>query len=302
MRSLIPNFLRGFAMGTADLIPGVSGGTIALVLGIYRRLVASIRWGAGALGSLVRLDFAGFARKLKEIEWTLIVPLLLGIGAAVIALSHLIEDLLEDHPLRMAGLFFGLVAGSIFVAWRLVERRDARAIGTLIVAAIVTFWLLGLRGGAVEDPSLLVFFGSGAIAICAMILPGVSGSFLLLMMGMYANVLGAVNERDLLAVGVFALGCVIGLASFSTLLNYLLERHQDIVIAAMVGLRVGSLRVLWPWPEGTDGTSLAWPSGDVLMPILLALIGAVVVLAITRKEKTVAVEVDEAGETAGSTH
>jgi len=302
MRSLIPNFLRGFAMGTADLIPGVSGGTIALVLGIYRRLVASIRWGAGALGSLVRLDFDDFARKLKEVEWTLIGPLLLGIGAAVIALSHLIEDLLEDHPLRMAGLFFGLVAGSIFVAWRLVEGRDARAIGTLIVAATVTFWLLGLKGGAVEDPSLLVFFGSGAIAICAMILPGVSGSFLLLMMGMYANVLGAVNERDLLAVGVFALGCVIGLASFSTLLNYLLERHQDIVIAAMVGLMVGSLRVLWPWPEGTDGTSLAWPSGDVLMPILLALIGAVVVLAITRKEKTVAVEVDEAGETAGSTH
>lgn len=287
LRSLIPNFLRGFAMGTADLVPGVSGGTIALVLGVYRRLVASIRKGAGALGALVRVDFSGFAANLRAIEWTFIAPLLLGIGAAILALSHLIESLLEDHPVRMAGLFFGLVVGSILVAWRMVRRRDAATLGALVTVAILTFWLMGLRAGDVADPSLPVFFGSGAIAICAMILPGISGSFILLMLGMYANVLGAVNDRDLLAVGVFAVGCVVGLASFSTLLNWLLENHHDLVITAMVGLMVGSLRVLWPWPEGTSGTSLGAPSGDVLVPVLLAAAGLVLVLAITRLEQRV---------------
>ncbi|HLU53174.1 MAG TPA: DUF368 domain-containing protein [Acidimicrobiia bacterium] len=298
MQSLVSHFLRGFAMGTADLIPGVSGGTIALVLGVYERLIVSIRRGAGALGSLARFDLSGFGARMKEVEWRFIAPLLVGVVSAVLALSHLIERLLADYPLHMAGLFFGLVAGSIFVAWRIVERRDAVTVGVLVAAAIVTFWFLGLRGGTVVDPPLWAFFGSGAVAICAMILPGVSGSFMLLMMGMYAPVLGAVNDRRVLAVLVFALGCVIGLASFSTLLNLLLDRFHDVVIAAMVGLMVGSLRVLWPWPEGTDGTSLALPAGEVWAPVLLAAAGAAVVLLITRKEKAIAADVEAAGEAA----
>lgn len=298
MQSLVSHFLRGFAMGTADLIPGVSGGTIALVLGVYERLIVSIRRGAGALGSLARFDLSGFGARMKEVEWRFIAPLLVGVVTAVFALSHLIERLLADYPLHMAGLFFGLVAGSIFVAWRIVERRDAVTVGVLVAAAIVTFWFLGLRGGTVVDPPLWAFFGSGAVAICAMILPGVSGSFMLLMMGMYAPVLGAVNDRRVLAVLVFALGCVIGLASFSTLLNLLLDRFHDVVIAAMVGLMVGSLRVLWPWPEGTDGTSLALPAGEVWAPVLLAAAGAAVVLLITRKEKAIAADVEAAGEAA----
>lgn len=298
MQSLVSHFLRGFAMGTADLIPGVSGGTIALVLGVYERLIVSIRRGAGALGSLARFDLSGFGARMKEVEWRFIAPLLVGVVTAVVALSHLIERLLADYPLHMAGLFFGLVAGSIFVAWRIVERRDAVTVGVLVAAAIVTFWFLGLRGGTVVDPPLWAFFGSGAVAICAMILPGVSGSFMLLMMGMYAPVLGAVNDRRVLAVLVFALGCVIGLASFSTLLNLLLDRFHDVVIAAMVGLMVGSLRVLWPWPEGTDGTSLALPAGEVWAPVLLAAAGAAVVLLITRKEKAIAADVEAAGEAA----
>jgi len=298
VQSLVSHFLRGFAMGTADLIPGVSGGTIALVLGVYERLIVSIRRGAGALGSLARFDLSGFGARMKEVEWRFIAPLLVGVVSAVLALSHLIERLLADYPLHMAGLFFGLVAGSIFVAWRIVERRDAVTVGVLVAAAIVTFWFLGLRGGTVVDPPLWAFFGSGAVAICAMILPGVSGSFMLLMMGMYAPVLGAVNDRRVLAVLVFALGCVIGLASFSTLLNLLLDRFHDVVIAAMVGLMVGSLRVLWPWPEGTDGTSLALPAGEVWAPVLLAAAGAAVVLLITRKEKAIAADVEAAGEAA----
>ncbi|HLT97933.1 MAG TPA: DUF368 domain-containing protein, partial [Acidimicrobiia bacterium] len=171
MPSLIAHFLRGFAMGSADLVPGVSGGTVALVLGIYRRLVLAIRTGAGALSALVRFDFATMMDRLKKVEWAFFIPLVIGILAAVAALSHLIESLLENHPIRMAGLFFGLVAGSIVVAWRLIGRRDALRIGVLVVAAAVTFWGLGFSAGTVDDPSWWMFLGGGALAICAMILP-----------------------------------------------------------------------------------------------------------------------------------
>src|SRR5690606_17821037 len=122
------------------------------------------------------------------------------------------------------------------------------------------------------------FLLAGSVAICAMILPGISGSFILLMMGMYAPVLGAVNDRELLALVMLIVGVVVGLGAFSTLLNLLLERYHDTVMAALVGLMAGSLRVLWPWPEGTAGTGLGSPSGDVLVPLLMALAGTVVVL------------------------
>jgi putative membrane protein len=298
MPTSISQFLRGFAMGTADLIPGVSGGTVALVLGIYRRLVLAIRTGAGALGRLVRLDFGGFVARLKEVDWRFLIPLLVGIAAAVLSLSHLIEHLLETEPVPMAGLFFGLVLGSLVVAWRLIEERDPVRLTVLVAVAAVIFWLLGLSAGTVSDPSLWAFFGAGAVAICAMILPGISGSFLLLMMGMYAPVLGAVNDRQLLAVGVFLVGAVLGLASFSTLLHAMLDRYHDTVMAALVGLMAGSLRVLWPWPDGTGGTSLDAPDGDLLAPVLLAVAGAAIVLIVTRREEAIAEDVEEAGEAA----
>lgn len=298
MRSAFLHLVRGFAMGAADLVPGVSGGTVALVLGIYRRLITAVRTGAAALGSLIRLDFGGFLHHLRSVEWAFFLPLVAGVGTAVVALSHLIERLLEDYPLRMAGLFFGLVAGSIVVAWRLVERRDALRLGVLAVVAVATFLLLGFSAGTVTDPSWWMFLGAGAIAICAMILPGVSGSFLLLMMGMYVPVLGAVNDRDLVMVGVFGLGAVVGLGVFSTLLHTLLDRYHDTVMAGLVGLMAGSLRVLWPWPEGTNGTSLAAPDGEVFFPVLLAVTGAVLVLLVTRREASIADQVDDAGHAA----
>lgn len=298
MPTSIAQFLRGFAMGTADLIPGVSGGTVALVLGIYRRLILAIRTGAGALGRLARLDMSGFVDRLREVDWRFLLPLLAGIGTAVLALSHLIENLLETQPIRMAGLFFGLVLGSIVVAWRLIERRDLLHLALLGGVAVAVFWLLGLSAGTVPDPGLVAFFAAGAIAICAMILPGISGSFLLLMMGMYAPVLSAVNDRELAVVGVFLLGAILGLGGFSTLLHMLLDRYHDTVMVVLVGLMAGSLRVLWPWPEGTGGTDLALPDGDLVIPMLLAAIGAVSVLLITRREEAIAADVEEAGEVA----
>lgn len=266
-------------MGSADVVPGVSGGTIALVLGIYERLIDTVSDGARALGSLVRLDFGGFVFGLKSVDWRFLLPLVIGIVVAVLTLSHTIGKLLEDHPLRMAAVFFGLVLGSILVTSRELLPNGIR-LTALVATAVMTFFLLGLGSGPVEDPALWVFFGSGAIAICAMILPGISGSFILLMMGMYHNVLGAVNARDWLSVGVFTVGTVVGLSLFSTLLSKMMHGHPQKVLAVLIGLMVGSLRVLWPWPNGTDGPQLATPAGDVLIPIALAVVGLVGVLVI----------------------
>ena len=275
-------------MGTADIVPGVSGGTVALVLGIYDRLIHNIRTGAKALKQLVTGRIHEFRQTLREVEWLWLITLLAGILLAVAALSSILEKLLDEEPIVMAALFLGLVVGTIWIAWNLLERIDAVAIGIVVVVGIALFLLLGLRSdtevaegteGVVTQP-IWVFFLAGALASCAMILPGISGSFILVMIGMYTEVLGAVNDRDIGPLIVFTLGCVIGLAIFSTLLNWLLEHYRDWMIAAMIGLMVGSTRVLWPWPNGTHTTTLSAPSGDVVLPIVLFLVGAVVVIAV----------------------
>ncbi len=291
MRKIPLNVLRGFSMGAADIVPGVSGGTIALVLGIYRHLVASIRDGSKAIFALLKGDGRGAIGRLEGIDWAFLLSLLAGILVAVAALSHVLETALEDHPVEMAGLFFGLVAGSAVIAWGLLNHRTARNAAILVGAAVVFFLVLGLTGGTTEDavqqldsPALWIFFGSGAIAICAMILPGISGSFLLVIMGMYGALLSAVTDRDLVSLAVFGLGAVVGLAVFSQLLHWALEHHYDVVMSVLIGLMVGSIRVLWPWPGGVETTELAAPGsgGGVLVPVLLALVGLAVVVTIDR--------------------
>ena len=279
------NALRGFAMGAADVVPGVSGGTVALVLGIYKKLISSIRNGSSAIGRLGRGDAKGALDALRAVEWVFLVSLLAGIGVAIVVLAGPIESLLADRPTEMAGLFLGLVAGSVVVAWRLVDQKDPTRVAVLVAAAVVTFLLLGLRASTSTDVeatggdiSPIVFFGAGAIAICAMILPGISGSFLLVTLGMYGAVIGAVNDRDVVVLAAFALGCAVGLGLFSQLLHWLLAKHAATVLAAMIGLMVGSLRVLWPWPDGVDSTLLGAPESPVLVPVLLAVVGFVVVV------------------------
>lgn len=283
-------------MGAADIVPGVSGGTVALVVGIYDRLIENVSTGAGALKSLVTADRAGVSDHLRRVEWVWLLSLLAGIGVAVVALSSVLERLLNDNPVEMGGLFFGLVVASAIVAFRLLSRIDATAVALMIGTGLVLFLLLGLRtdteaeslGNEVATAPLWAFFLAGAIAICAMILPGVSGSFILVMLGMYLEVLGAVNERELILLGVFLIGAVLGLSVFSTLLNWLLDRYRDWVLATMIGLMVGSLRVLWPWPGGTNSTTLALPDGPILVPVLLAAVGFVVVLGIELGSKRLA--------------
>lgn len=286
--SVVQQFARGFAMGAADIVPGVSGGTVALVVGIYERLIANIHHGATALKHVIRRDLSAVRTSLRSVEWIWLVSLLAGLLSAVAVLSSALETLLQEYPIRMSGLFAGLVLGAVVVAWRLVKRTDTNGVIIMFVTAIALFVLLGLRADTevADDAVTLVsqpwwiFLIVGAIAICAMILPGISGSFLLVTMGMYTEVLGAVNDRDLVTVAVFGVGCVVGLAMFSSVLTWLLTHHHDRVMAMMIGLMLGSLRVLWPWPGGTATTSLAAPRSDVAMPIALAALGFIVVIGV----------------------
>jgi len=276
-------------MGAADIVPGVSGGTIALIFGIYERLIASIKAGSSALGNLLKADIDGTKRWMGRVEWMFIIPLGAGILLAVVSLAPILKDLLETQTVLMAAMFLGLVAGSMVVAWAMIKQPEIRHVWLALGVAFVVFVGLGLRGGTtsdtvnqIADPAMWAFFVSGAVAISAMILPGISGSFILVLLGMYEPLLTAVTERDLVALGVFMVGTVVGLALFSQLLDRALTLHHDMVIASLVGLMGGSLRVLWPWPGGVFSTSLARPEGDVLLAIVVATAAIVIVIVVAR--------------------
>jgi putative membrane protein len=276
-------------MGAADIVPGVSGGTIALIFGIYERLVASVRAGSSALGHLLKGDIEGFKRWMAEVDWLFIVPLGTGILLAVAALASILEHLLAEQPVIMAALFMGLVAASVVVAWMMIKAHETRHIWIAVAVGVVIFVALGLRGGTTEetvgqlqDPQLWAFFLAGALAICAMILPGISGSFILVLLGMYSPLLSAVTSRDILSLVVFMIGAVVGLALFSQVLHRALTLYHDMVIAALVGLMAGSLRVLWPWPSGIDSTVLGIPDSQVLAASAVAVAAFVIVMFVAR--------------------
>ena len=287
LRHAFLHFIRGFAMGSADIVPGVSGGTIALVLGIYERFIASVRAGSKALTLLVRRDVAGFRRWMAAVEWTFIIPLVAGIGVAFLTLARLIRDLLHDVPEIMSAVFLGLVAGSVVIAWRLIREPRIRHALIIALAGVATFVALGLARGTSEEsvgqlaePAIWAFFIAGSIAICAMILPGVSGSFLLVVMGMYGPALRALTEVEVLNLLAFGSGAVVGLALFSQLLHLALQRYHDLVMAVLIGLMAGSVRVLWPWPDGVDSTAMGAPEGDWLIAVGLAVVAFVLVVVV----------------------
>ncbi len=275
-------FAQGLLMGTADVIPGVSGGTVALIVGIYERLVTSIRAAASAPVSAVRGDLPGARRRLGEVDWALVVPLGVGIVTAFVIGAAVIPGLLEAYPVQMLAVFFGLIAGSLAVPWRRVERRDATALVCVAVAAVAAFVLVGLPPRSGVAPSLPQVFTAGAVAICAMILPGVSGAFLLLVLGVYEPTLAALSARDLPYVATFVAGCVLGLGAFSRLLEHLLARHHSLTMAALVGLMAGSLRALWPWQDADRGLLPPPSLGALAVAVALALVAAAAVTALTR--------------------
>ena len=270
-RGVALHYVQGLLMGGADVIPGVSGGTVALIVGIYERLVGSVRAAATAPVSLLRGDVRRAKEHLAEVHWALIVPLLTGIVSALLLGARVIPELLETYPVQMRGLFFGLIAGSLPIPWRRIARVRAVHLLTAVIAAVAAFVLSGLPPQEVASPTLPIVFGAAAVAICAMILPGISGSFLLLVMGMYTPTLRALHARDLPYIVVFVAGCAIGLGLFSKVLEYLLEHWHDVTMAALVGLMAGSLRALWPWM--TEERTMLAPVADGTLPVVLLLAG-----------------------------
>ena len=296
--SRIAHFLRGTFMGLADAVPGVSGGTIALLLGVYDRLIENIAALTTCLSHVVKREFRQLWTKLRSIEWRFLIPLLFGVFLAFGILAHFIEKLLDDYPRPMAGLFFGLVAVSILTGIKMVTTWSYRRFGYMVVTATATFFILAFSSGQIQDPSLLHFFIGGLIAICAMVLPGISGSFLLLTIGMYAPVIEVINDRSLSKLLVFGLGAIISLGVSVRTLRWVLSRYRDSLLVCLIGLMVGSLRVLWPWPNGVGvvseiedeiikGTALGWPEdfSDLFWPTLLAVIGFTLIFYILRCEK-----------------
>jgi putative membrane protein len=278
----LAHIAHGLMMGVADSVPGISGGTIAFVVGIYDKLLDSIGQGFRAIISLIRFDLAGVKRHLGLVQWKLIIPLFAGIGTALVIAAGIVPDLLERYPSQARAVFLGMVGASIAVPWSRMSERTVSHLGMAVVSAVAAFVLSGLPPGTVADPTMTQVFLTAMIAICAMILPGVSGAFLLLVFGMYEPTLEAVHDRNLGYVATFAGGAVLGLGSFSIVLGAALRRFHDTTMAILIGLMVGSLRALWPWQ--TDDRELLGPdNGSSLTTALaLALAGFGIVWAIER--------------------
>lgn len=286
------NAIRGFLIGLAELVPGVSGGTVALVTGVYERaLVAASALGRAVVALAKGPDRrTGFRRHITQVEWWLVVPMLVGMVAAVLLGAGTVAGLVEANPENARGLFFGLVAASLVVPIRMLPARtDGRRIriGELlaaVAAAVVSFVLVGFASGAaVDEPAWWFVLIAAAIAVCALVVPGVSGSFFLLAIGLYAPTLEAVDQRDLGYIGIFAAGAVVGLLTVVKGMTVLLERARRATVFVMFGLMLGSLRALWPWqggPGGADGHGTLLAPTDPVGPILFAVGGAVVVVAL----------------------
>jgi putative membrane protein len=265
-------------------MPGISGGTIALVVGLYDRLLAAASQVVHAGRELVqgvaqRRGLRPAATALRQIDWPFLVPVLAGMVVVLLVSLSTIAPLLESRPIPVRSLFFGMIAVSVIVPLRMMPHRFRPADAVLLLAAAVAgFFLVGLPPAGMTDPPLWYVVVGAAIAINALVLPGVSGSTMLLVMGLYVPVQQALHDRDLAFVGAFAVGAAVGLASFVKLLHWLLEHRRQATMAVLAGLMIGSLRALWPWQDA-DGGLLAPPdAGAVAGPLLLAAAGAAVVL------------------------
>ena len=272
-------FLRGLFMGSADIIPGVSGGTIALITGIYERLIyaiSSIKF--SFLKPLLTGNFADFKTKLiEEIDFELFIPLFLGIGIAFITLAKVISYLLDTQTAYTFSFFLGLILASAYILYTKLDDLNIKIIVITAIGIILSYVFVGLNPIATNH-SLIVIFISGLIAICAMSLPGISGSFLLLLLGQYQYMLNALNSRNLIEIIVFGIGAVIGILGFSKLLNYLLEKYESATMAFLIGIMLGTLRL--PVMKITSSANGSW-----IICVLLAIIAFVFIIVIEKKFK-----------------
>lgn len=245
--------LKGMAMGAADIVPGVSGGTIAFIAGIYEELINSIN--NCDLSALRILFKEGFSAFWKHTNGTFLVTLILGVGISLVSLANVISYLLEAHPVLIWSFFFGLIIASVWLVGKSITKWSPGAALALVAGIAIAFYLSSLTSVAHVEGDWFIFV-SGMIAICAMILPGISGSFILVMLGSYHKVLGAIKDKDLMLIALFGAGCVIGLLAFSKVLKFLFSRFKDVMIALLTGFMIGALYKVWPWKNRVGDTPL----------------------------------------------
>ena len=239
-------YLKGIAMGSADVVPGVSGGTIAFITGIYTELLDSIK--SVNPSALMLLFKQGPKAAWKAINGTFLITLLAGILTAILTLAKVIHYLLDQHAVLLWSFFFGLIlASSLHIGKQIKQWQPSTLIALLIGALFAGF--ISIASPSSIEASYLNIFIAGSIAICAMILPGISGSFILLLMGLYAPVLAAVKGLQVDIMLIFALGAILGLMLFSHLLSWLLHHYQDLMFSLLTGFMLGALLKVWPWKE-----------------------------------------------------
>lgn len=243
-KQLLGITLRGMAIGAADVVPGVSGGTIAFISGIYEELIHSIS--SINLKALKILRKEGIKPFWKHINGTFFVALLLGIAISVLTLANLVTYFLNEHPVMVWSFFFGLVLASVYIIIRTIDKWSVFSVISLMVGTAGAAYIATLHVTA-SGGDLWYIFVSGAIAICAMILPGISGAFILVLMGSYGIVMQGLKELDWLLISVFASGCLVGILSFSHLLKYLFANFKNLLLAFLTGTLIGSLLKVWPW-------------------------------------------------------
>ncbi|MCF8213068.1 MAG: DUF368 domain-containing protein [Cryomorphaceae bacterium] len=283
--NFIVTFLKGIAMGAADVVPGVSGGTIAYLTGIYQRLLDAIHAAGGPMWIALRKE--GVAGAWKALDGWFVLSLFAGIAVSIISLSKVVLWGLDQHPTVVWSFFFGLIVASLKML-----ARDVKGAWFMLALGIVLGLLLSsMPAGHVKLTPLFTFF-AGFVAICAMILPGISGSFILVLLGAYEPILNALHDREIGIVGIFAAGCLIGLLTFGRLLRWLFLRFEQATVSLMTGFIIGSLIKVWPfrslrsgWEvpvspsvwEAETGLSVAW-----LAVASAALLGAVLLLGLDR--------------------
>lgn len=239
-------YLKGIAMGSADVVPGVSGGTIAFITGIYTELLDSIK--SVNINALIILFKQGPKAAWQAINGTFLLVLLLGILSAILTLAKVIHYLLDHHAILLWSFFFGLILASSLHMAKQIKLWQGKTYIALLIGALCAGFISIASPSGIEASYLNIFF-AGSIAICAMILPGISGSFILLLMGLYAPVLAAVKGLQLDIMLIFALGAVLGLMLFSRLLSWLLHHYQDLMFSLLTGFMLGALLKVWPWKE-----------------------------------------------------
>ena len=250
---------KGMAMGAADVVPGVSGGTIAFISGIYEELIATLN--SINLNSLKTLKLQGVSATWKKINGNFLLALFGGILLSILSLSKLVAWLLHEEPVLLWAFFFGLVLASIIFVLKKINQWNSAVFLGLILGGVFAYQLTQLTALGNSDSNWYLFL-SGAIAICAMILPGISGAFILVILGSYANVLQALNDKDIAKITIFMTGALIGILSFSRLLKWLFKRFKNMTLAVLTGFMIGALSKIWPWKktlsfrENSEGISV----------------------------------------------